>query len=136
MSRTHEDIQALLSQQKQLVTGKYLVLIDRSENLNAMNRGLRFYEWSAILSGATGTRSTFGDRGEDLFLSHADYLNGRQDPYLNADYNYRWRDHDFPAELAWVRIQEEPGNKCELFESEFSNCLWVDISLAGPENKN
>lgn len=135
-SRKHDYIEALLNEHKERLGGRYVVFVDQSENLNAMNRSLRFYEWSAILSEATGKGSTFGDRGEDPLLSYDAYLNGRQDSYLNADYNYRWRDHDFPAELAWVRIQEEPGNKCDLFESEFSDCLWVEISFAGPENEN
>lgn len=134
--RKHEYIKSLLIEGSQALEGSYVVFIDQSESLNAMNRNLRFYEWSGLLSEVTGSQTTFGIRGEDPHLSYAAYLSGYQEPYLNAVYNYYWRNHAFPAGLSWVIIEESPISRCSLFESDFSGCLEVEIAVDSLEAEN
>lgn len=126
-SRKHNYIQAVLVEKSEALEGRYVVFVDKTQDLNALDRKLRFYEWSGSLSEATGSRTTFGDWGEDPYLSYGEYLAGSQAPYLTAVYNYRWREHEFPSRLAWVTIEGVRDNPCGSFERNFSSCLTVEV---------
>lgn len=123
----HDVVIEVLGANKDKVAGKFVVFIDETGALNAMGRSVRTYEWSGILSEATGTRDTFGVSAQDYHATFSSYLNGDLDSDLNRVYNYKWEDHTFPNIGVLVRITAVDYASCGPLEFSVSECLSVEI---------
>lgn len=127
----HDFVAEILTQNKE-VRGKFVMFVDETEQFNAMNRTLRPYEWSGILSEATNSRDTFGVRATDYESEYAKYLEGRLGADLNSDYNYKWRNHLYPSEGVLVIIRRNDRESCGFSGLTIRNCLSVEVNAEYP----
>lgn len=123
----HSLIAEELAQNPQ-IRGKFVVFIDETENLNAMKRTLRPYEWSGILSDALGSRDTFGIGAQDFNSGFARYIDGELTADLNSTFNYRWRNHSYPSDGVLVSIRTIDQESCGLLQFSVQNCLAVEVN--------
>ena len=128
----HSYVTEVLSANRDVIAGKFVVFLDETWGLNAMGRGLRFYEWSGILSDATGAQNTFGLSARDFDSAFSSYLDGEQDRRLNLVYNYRWENHKFPSDGVVVTIRTVGNSSCGLFNFSVRDCLSVDVKSESP----
>lgn len=128
----YKHVAEVLSENSMEINGKFVVFVDETEQLNAMNRSLRSYEWSGLLSDVTGDRQTFGIGASSFEPGLALYREGLLDSGLNVVYNYRWEKHVHPAETALVRIWLVQEKSCGWLNLSVPSCINVELLHKSP----
>lgn len=120
-----------LSRNQTITESQLIAIRDQSEEINAVGRQYRFYEWNGLMEFAQNNQKHFVIRPDDL----DEYRNGKFEKYMSKMYKAGEFNNSIPNTLPLLTISiVEPKHFIDKVEDRFFPKLNFNISLIDIRN--